>query len=166
MTREKNKSNGQYPMQTSLSFLQSSALANDLAIVARRHGKTVQGYLKARVVEAMMTDLVADALALNDFSSEKKIDSALQRFDKLSDELIRSIARFRYDAARRRQARKLRHANTEGRLTAGQKHILKVLATKEDDLAIAKTMAQIEAVRRALSTRHRPSKAFRSSRTK
>ena len=153
-------------MQNSLSFLQSSALAKDLAIVARRHGKTVPAYLKARMVEAMITDIVADTLAHNDFSTEKKIDNAVQRFHNLSNELIKSIARFRYDTTRRRQARKLRRVNTEGRLTASQEQILKAITTKEDDLAIAKTMAQIEAKRRVLSTRHRPSKALRASRPK
>ncbi len=140
-------------MQNTLNLLTSSALANDIAVVARRNGKTAPAYLKTRMIEALMADIAKDVLAHADFSSDKQIEKALQSVRELSDELIRAIARFRYDSRRRRLVHKLRRANTEGALTATEKDVFSALAGKEHDSSIVKAIALLEARRRGLRIR-------------
>ncbi|MGH7594798.1 MAG: hypothetical protein ACREOI_00510 [bacterium] len=144
-------------MQNTLSLLTSSALANDIAIVARRNGKTAPAYLKTRMIEALMADIATDVLAHADFSSDKRVEKALQSVQELSDELIRAIARFRYDSRRRRLVHKLRRANTEGALTATEDDVFSALAGKEHDFSIVKAIALLEARRRGLKIRLLPS---------
>ncbi|MDZ7362069.1 MAG: hypothetical protein ONB46_15290 [candidate division KSB1 bacterium] len=128
-------------------------MANDIAVIARRNGKTAPAYLKARMVEALMADIATDVLAHADFSSDKQIEKALQSVRGLSDELIRAIAQFRYDAKRRRLVNKLRRANTEGALTATENDVFSALIGKEHDFSIVKAIALLEARRRGLKIR-------------
>jgi hypothetical protein len=143
-------------MQNLLGLLTSSALVNDIAIVARRNGKTASAYLKTRMIEALMADIAADVLAHADFSSDRQIEKALQSVRELSDELIRAIARFRYDSRRRRLVHKLRRTNTEGALTAMEMDVFSALAGKEHDFSIVKALARLEARRRGLKIRLSP----------
>jgi hypothetical protein len=145
-------------MQNTLNLLTSSALANDIAVVARRNGKTAPAYLKTRMIEALMADIATDVLAHADFSSDKQIEKALQSVQELSDELIRAIAKFRYDSKRRRLVHKLRRANTEGALTATEMDVFSALTGKEHDFSIVKAIARLEARRRGLKIRPFPSK--------
>ncbi|MCI0698533.1 hypothetical protein L0337_41855 [candidate division KSB1 bacterium] len=144
-------------MQFATQFLPPSALANDIAVVARRNGKTAPAYLKAKMVEALMADIATDILSHADFSSDRQVEKALQSVRELSDELIRAIARFRYDSRRRRLVHKLRHANTEGALTATEMDVFSALAGKEHDFSIVKAIALLEARRRGLKIRLLPS---------
>jgi hypothetical protein len=144
-------------MQNTLNLLTSSALANDIAVVARRNGKTASAYLKTRMIEALMADIATDVLSRADFSSDKQVEKALQSMRELSDELIRMIARFRYDSRRRRFVHKLRRANAEGALTATEKDVFNALAGKEHDFSVVKAIALLEARRRGLKIRLLPS---------
>jgi len=137
-------------MQFTAPLLPPAALANDIAVVARRNGKTAPAYLKTRMVEALMADIATDVLAHADFSSNQQVDKALQSVRELSDELIRAIAQFRYDSKRRRLVNKLRNANTEGELTATGKSAFSALIDKGLDFAIVKAIALLEARRRGL----------------
>lgn len=137
-------------MSNPLSFLRSSVLGKDIAIVARRHGKTVPAYLKDRMTEALMADIATEVLTRYDFSSDAQIDKALLRFRDLSNELIRALARFKYDAKHRRALGKLRQANTEGALTSTQFDVFATMVSKEDDYSIVKALARLEAARRGL----------------
>jgi hypothetical protein len=140
-------------MQSIAPFQPPAALANDIAVVARRNGKTALAYLKTRMVEAMMADIATDVLAHADFSSDRQIEKALQSVRELSDELIRAMAQFRYDSKRRRLVNKLRRANTEGELTATGKSVFSALVDKGLDFAIVKVIALLEARRRGLKIR-------------
>lgn len=146
-------------MQFATQFLPPSALANDIAVVARRNGKTAPAYLKAKMVEALMADIATDILSHADFSSDKQVEKALQSMRELSDELIRAIARFRYDSRRRRLVHKFRRANTEGALTATEREVFSALAGKEHDFSVVKAIALVEARRRGLKIRLLPSGA-------
>jgi len=137
-------------MQFTAPFLPPSALANDIAVVARRNGKTPSAYLKTRMVEALMADIATDVLAHADFSSDRQIEKTLQSVREFSDELIRALAQFRYDSKRRRLVNRLRRANTEGELTATGKNIFSALIDKGLDFAIVKAVALLEARRRGL----------------
>jgi hypothetical protein len=142
-------------MHFTTPLLPPAAFANDIAIVARRNGKTAPAYLKMRMVEALMADIATDVLAQADFSSDRQIEKALQSVRDLSDELIRAIAQFRYDSKRRRLVNKLRRANTEGELTATEKDVFSALIGKELDFAIVKAIALLEARRRGLQISER-----------
>ncbi len=100
-----------------------------------------------------MADIATDVLSHADFSSDRQIEKALQSVRELSDELIRAIARFRYDSRHRRLVHKLRRANTEGTLTATERDVFSALAAKEHDFSIVKAIALLEARRRGLKIR-------------
>jgi len=102
------------------------------------------------MIEALMNDIAADVIGRYDFSSDKQLAGALKRIRALSDELIRAIAQFRYDSARRRQAHQLRRNNTDGKLTAAQSDLFNTLVDKNEDFAIVKAIALLEARRRDL----------------
>jgi len=103
------------------------------------------------MVEALMSDIAADVIGRYDFSSDKQIAGALKRVRALSDELIRAIAQFRYDSARRRQVHQLRRNNTEGKLTVAQNDLFSALVDQNEDFAIVKAIALLEARRRGLN---------------
>ena len=142
-------------MQFTAPFLPPAALANDIAVVARRNGKTAPAYLKTRMVEALMADIATDVLVHADFSSARQIKKALQTVHDFSDELILAMAQFRYDSKRRRLVNKFRCANTEGELTATGKNAFSALVDKGLDFAIVKAIALLEARRRGLKISER-----------
>ncbi len=103
-----------------------------------------------------MADIATDILSHGDFSSDKQVEKALQSVRELSDELIRAIAKFRYDSKRRHLVHKLRRANTEGALTATEMDVFSALTGKEHDFSIVKAIALLEARRRGLKIRPFP----------
>ena len=137
-------------MNTRFDFLAPAASEQDIAVVAKRSGKSVNSYMRSRMVEALMADIFSDILSHYDFSSEAQISKAVKKFLDLSDDFIRTIALFKFDAKRRRKVQSLRKANTEGKLKALQQNALKNIATNEADLAIVKAIAYLEAERRGL----------------
>lgn len=139
-------------MNHTLSFLKSPALAEDLALIAQRQGKTVPAYLKSRMVEALIFDLTAEAVIRYDFSAEKKTKQNMLGMRELSDELVLTIARFKFDAKRRRFLRKLLAANREGALTSAQKEIFNAWVDREERFALIKALASLEARRRGLKS--------------
>jgi hypothetical protein len=153
-------------MTQTLEFLQPSALAEDIAIFAKRNGKTVPAYLRERMVEALMADIATDVLSHYDLSSDEQIDDALQRLRDLSDELIQAIADFKYGFKRRRFLHKLREANTEGSLTAAQNEVFETLVDEEEEFSIVKAIAKIEVHRRGLKKRRRSRNLAPTSRSK
>ena len=150
-------------MQTTWQVLQSQPLANDIAIVARRHGKTAPAYIRTRMLEALINDIATEVVARYDLSSDKQIASAMRRLRALSDELIIAIADFKQDARCRRVVRELRQANSEGELSITQNSLLATIAGQEEDFAIAKSLARLEARRRGLKVAERSRPASRLS---
>lgn len=139
-------------MNHTLSFLKSPALAQDPALIAQRQGKTVPAYLKSRMVEALIFDLTAEAVIRYDFPAEKKTKQSMLGMRELSDELVLTIARFKFDAKRRRFLHKLLAANREGTLTSAQQEVFNAWVEREERFALIKVQALLEARRRGLKS--------------